>query len=46
MPYGDSNGHMTYDVTWPERSSCDPSTLRAPISQKQLEMHKMDLKIE
>jgi len=29
MAYEESNGHVTDDVTCPERSSYDPSTLKA-----------------
>jgi len=38
MTYGESNDHVTDDVTWPERSGCDPNTVIESISRKQLVM--------
>jgi len=37
MANGESNGHLTDDVTWPQKVKLDPNTLRA-ISWKQLEL--------
>jgi len=38
MAYGESNGHMTDEVTWPRRVKSWPKYAWSPISRKQLEM--------
>jgi len=38
MAYGESNGYVTHDVTWPQKSqSRDPNTLRAQYLQNSWE---------
>jgi len=38
MAYEESNGHMTDDVTWPQRSNSWPQYALSAISRKLLEM--------
>jgi len=38
MAYGVSNGHVTDDDTWPERSNSWSHHAQSAISRKQLEM--------